>query len=174
MFLPGEFRRHGLPLSLSFLVTSRFGLDFKGADFKGEPIRLPVILMDERGQALIEAEAWATHDGYYAATVSVGHGAYSVAVRWGQLFDWVELEEMSFHRVDEFGAPGLNDKAPIPATIIPDAMEGVGGSLYRCQSPAAFTLMPPPVGTGNDVMLLSVVFRPIVRRGEAVAVRAAA
>ena len=174
MFLPGEFRKHGLPLSLSFLVTSRFGLDFKGADFKGEPIKLPVILMDQRGQAMIEVEAWATHDGYYAATIAVGRALYSAAVSWGQLYEWVELEEMRFHRVADFAEPGFGDHAPIPATIIPDAMEGVGGSLYRCQSPSAFTLMPPPTGTGNDLMLLSIVFRPIVRRDAAAAVRAAA
>lgn len=164
MFLPGEFRKNGLPLSLSFLVTSRFGLDFKGADFKGEPIKLPVILMDQRGQAVIEVEAWATHDGYYAASVPVGRAAYSAAVSWGQLYDYVEFEEMSFHRVSEFAEASPGDHAPIPATIIPDAMEGVGGSLYRCQSANAFTLMPPPTGTGDDLMLLSVVFRPIVKR----------
>jgi FMN phosphatase YigB (HAD superfamily) len=174
MFLPGEFRRNGLPLNLSFLVTSRFGLDFKGADFKGEPIKLPVILMDHRGQAIIDADAWATHDGYYAATVPVGRAAYSAAISWGQLYDYVELEEMSFHRVSEFAEASPDDHAPILATIIPDAMEGVGGNLYRCQSANAFTLMPPPVGTGDDLMLLSIVFRPIVRRDAAVPVRAAA
>jgi hypothetical protein len=168
MFLPGEFRRHGLPLSLSFLVTSRFKLDFKGADFNGEPIKLPVILMDERGQAIIEVDAWATHDGYYAASVPVGRAAYSAAVSWGQLYDYVELEEMSFHRVADFAEATPDAHAPIPATIIPDAMEAVGGSLYRCQSPGAFTLMPPPTGTGDDLMLLSVVFRPIVKRDVAV------
>jgi len=174
MFLPGEFRKHGLPLNLSFLVTSRFGLDFKGADFRGEPVMLPVILMDQRGQAIIEVEAWATHDGYYAAGVPVGRALYSAAVSWGQLYDYVELEEMSFHRVAEFAEASPGDHQPIPATIIPDAMEGVGGSLYRCQSPNAFTLMPPPAGTGDDLMLLSIVFRPIVRRDAAAAIRAVA
>jgi len=174
MFLPGEFRRHGLPLSLSFLVTSRFQLDFKGADFRSEAIKLPVILMDQRGQAVIQADAWATHDGYYAARVPVGRAAYSAAVSWGQLYDYVELEEMSFQRVSELEEAGPGDHAPVPAAIIPDAMDHVGGRLYRCQSPAAFTLMPPPAGTGDDLMLLNIVFRPIVRREDAGAIRAAA
>lgn len=78
-----------------------------------------------------------------------------------------------FHRVADFSEPGLRNAAPIPATIIPDAMENVGGALFRC-SVSGFTLMPPPAGTGGELMLLSIVFRPTVRRDAAAAVRAAA
>lgn len=45
-------------------------------------------------------------------------------------------------------------------------------SAVRC-SANGFTLMPPPAGTGDELMLLSIVFRPTVRR-DAAAVRAAA
>ena len=174
MFVPGEIRLEGLPLSLSLLATRRFGLDLKGADFQGEPIKLPVVMMDQSGQAAIEIDAWATHDGYYAAAIPVGRAQFSVAIRWGQSFEWVEIKEAAFHRVSEFGETTSSDHAAIPATVIADAMDAVGGALHACTTAASFTLTPPPRGTGDDVMLLNVVFRPTVPRATAVAIRQAA
>ncbi|HEU4959847.1 MAG TPA: HAD family hydrolase [Sphingomonas sp.] len=173
MFLPGELRRHGLPLNLSLLATRRFRLDLRGADFAAKRMTLPVVLMDQHDTATIEIEAQATHDGYYAAAIPVGAARYTAAIRWGQVADWVELNEASFHRVEDFG--GLDrsvPQPPIPGSFITDAMECVGGSLYRC-SEGGVTLIQPPRGGTRDPMLLCVVFRPIVSRGAA-AVRAAA
>jgi hypothetical protein len=173
MFLPGELRRHGLPLNLSLLATRRFGLDLRGADFAGKTITLPVVLMDQQGSAMIDIEAQATHDGYYAAAIPVGAGRYTAAIRWGEVADWIELHEASFHRVEDFGGTIRSvPQPPIPGSFVADAMECVGGSLYRCGA-GGVTLTQPPRGGTREPMLLCVVFRPIVTRGAAAA-RAAA
>lgn len=174
MYLPGEIRGTGLPHTLSLLAARRFGLELTRADFNGDPIKLPVLLADERGQAALQIDAWPTHDGYYAAAIPAGAARYTVAVQWGQVCDWVQIQEAAFHRVEGFGQPGAKQQEPVAAVQIHDAMDDAGGGLFRCTTEAAFTLAPPPSGIKGEAMLLHVIFRPVVRRGDALTARKAA
>src|SRR5690606_27444911 len=103
MYLPGEIQPHGLPLSLSLFSANRFGLDLRNADFRAASLKLPVMLADARGQAMIEVEAHATHDGYYLATIPVGAGRFAAGISFGALCDWVQIDECAFHPVAAFG-----------------------------------------------------------------------
>ena len=174
MFLPGELRPHGLPLNLALLATRRFGLDVTRGDFNGEPLMLPVLLADERGGVPIDIEAWPTHDGYYSAAIPIGAARFSAAVQWGRIADWVQIEEACFLRVAAFAAEGRKRHEPVPATMIPDVMEAHGGGLYSCNGDAALMLVPPPAGAGQSPLMLNIVFRPVVRRGESTEARRAA
>ncbi|MGV3770935.1 MAG: HAD family hydrolase [Sphingobium phenoxybenzoativorans] len=166
-YLPGELQRHGLPLNLSIFSTRRFGLDLRKADFDVGAMKLPVILIDQSSHAQIEVDAYPTSEGYYQAMIPVGEGQYSAGIQLGQHFEWVQVEEASFHYVDDYMKPKAAEGA-IAAHPLFDAMEEVSAGLYRCQSEAGFMLIQPPISAPGRNLLLSIVFRPVVTRPQAV------
>ncbi len=166
MYLPGELRQHGLPINLSIFASRRFGLDLRKTDFDVGAIPLPVMLMDQSGQHVtLDVDAVPTIDGYYQALIPVGAAQFTVGVQLGRIAEWVQVEEASFHPVAEF-LDAKADEASIPAQIVADGMEEVDSGLMRCTAgEAAFLLVPPPtVAANGEALLLSIVFRPVVKR----------
>ncbi len=164
MYLPGELQPHGLPTSLAFFASARFGLDLRGADFQTNTLTLPVLIADDRTQTAIEVEAHNTHDGFYLATIPVGAGRYAAGVQFGALCDWVQVEEVAFFPVRAFhGKAGEKPVAPIPAAPLFEGMTEEGAGLYRC-TPGALMLAPPPRLRSIEPHLLAITFRPIVAR----------
>ncbi len=177
MYLPGELRQHGLPINLSVFASRRFGLDLRKPDFDVGAIKLPVMLMNASGgHAVVDVDAIPTIDGYYQALVPVGAAQFTAGIQFGRIADWIQIEETSFHLVDEFLDPKENEDS-IPAPSIAEGLEDIGGGIMRCiGGDAAFLLVPPPsVAPAGEALLLSVVFRPVVRKATAQAqARAAA
>ncbi|MBA2918963.1 hydrolase [Sphingomonas sp. MAH-20] len=172
IYIPGEIRGQGLSLNLSMLAWCRYGLEITTGDMAGFPMTLPVIIADAQGQTLTEIEAHPTHDGYYAMAVPMGAGRFTVGVQWGAVLECVQIESARVHIVESFGTKG--DGLSVPATPVHDGMETLAPGLYRCTSLASLTMVPPP-GLKRDVdVMLYIVFRPVVRRGEAADVRQAA
>lgn len=171
MFLPGELQPHGLPLNLSLFAASRFGLDLRAKDFSTATLSLPVIVADDRTQTVIDVEAVATHDGFYAATIAVGAGRYAVGVQFGSLCDWVQIEEATFYSVNSFQS-GDVQQAGIAAAAQWEGMSQEGPGLYRC-TPMALMMAPPPKVPANSPHLLSIVFRPLLLRQSAALQKAA-
>ena len=172
MYLPAELSAHGLPLSLSFLAQRRFGLELRHSDFHSRPIKVPVMLADATDQTVVEFDAHATHDGYYLVTVPLGASRFAAGVQWGRVGEYVQIEEATFHAVGDFNRPGAAASGT-PAVPVCRGMEPVADALYRCD-PAGFMYLSPPPVAGKDVpLLLALVFRPIVRRGEKAIAQAA-
>ncbi len=172
MFVPGEIRGAGLSLNLSMLAWRRFGLEMTTGDMAGAPITVPAILADATGEAMFDAEAYPTHDGYYAMALPVGAGRFSVGLRWGDAFDCVQIDATRFFVAESFGM--VDDAKSVPAQQIHDGMEVVAGDLYRCTGPTALTMIPPPSLKRDVDVMLQVVFRPVVKRGAAVELKQAA
>jgi FMN phosphatase YigB (HAD superfamily) len=174
VFLPGELQPHGLPLNLSLFSSNRFALDLRSGDFRGASLKLPVILADNRGQTMIEAEAWPTHDGYYLAAIPVGAGRFAAGIQIGALCEWAEIDQLAFYPVKGFSPDKPSDLAlPIAAEPLREGMTEEGTGLFRC-APGALVLVPPPPGLTAEPHLLSFTFRPIVRRDQRLALREAA
>lgn len=174
VFLPGELQPHGLALNLSLFSTNRFALDLRGSDFRGAGLKLPVILADNRGQTMIEVEAHPTHDGFYLATIPVGAGRFAAGIQLGTLCAWVEVDQVAFYPVVGFSPDKPSDAAsPIPAHVLREGMTEEGPGLYRC-APGALLLAPPVPGLTAEPHLLSITFRPIVRRDPQAMLREAA
>lgn len=173
MFVPGEIRGAGLSLNMSMLAWRRFGLEMTTGDMAGAPITVPAILCDAAGgEAVFDAEAYPTHDGYYAIALPVGAGRFTVGLRWGDAFECVQIDSARFFVAESFGM--VSDDKSVPAQIIHDGLEPVAGGLFRCSGPAALSMIPPPPLKREVDVLLHVVFRPVVHRGEAVEMREAA
>jgi FMN phosphatase YigB (HAD superfamily) len=172
IYVPGEIRGHGMALSLSMLAWRRFGLEMTTGDMTGTPLMLPVILADAGGEAVIEAEAHPTHDGFYAMALPVGAGRFTVGVQWGGAIECVQIDSARFFVAESYGM--VADTSSVPAPMVHDGMEPITDGLFRCTGPAALTMILPPALQRETDVLLQIVFRPIVRRGDAVEAKAAA
>lgn len=173
MFVPGEIRGSGLALNLSMLAWRRFGLEITTGDMAGAPIAIPAILIDaDGGQALFDAEAFPTHDGYYALALPVGAGRFTVALRWGAAFECVQIEAANFFIAESFGMTHNADCAPAP--MVHDGMECLAGDLFRCAGETSLSMIPAPALNRDVDVLLHLVFRPVVKRGDVTELKAAA
>lgn len=166
LYLPGELHRHGLPINLSLFASRRFALDFRKADFDAGAIPLPVMLMDGRGEHVtIDIDAFPTHDGYYQALIPVGAGQFTAGVQFGRIAEWVQIDESCFLSVEGY-MESKADEGAIPAPIVIEGLEDMGGGVLRCTAgDAAFVFVPPPSVVRSGVNLaLSIVFRPVIKR----------
>jgi FMN phosphatase YigB (HAD superfamily) len=165
MYLPAELHGEGLALKLSLLAHKRFGLTLKYADFIDQTISLPVIIADGRDVSTGSVTATPTHDGYYLAPIPVGDCRFSVGLQFGQLYDWVQIESATFMPVEQFLSdkqrPGMHEAAANPSL---EGMEQAAPHLFRCADEFSFMMVPPPARTGDQPMMLAVVFRPIAAR----------
>jgi len=164
LYLPGELQSHGLALNLSIFGSRRFGLDLRKTDFDVGAIQLPVLLMDDGGHVAIDIPAYPTAQGYYQTMIPVGAAQYAAGIQFGALYDWVQIEEASFHYVDEFMTPRAEENGMAAHPVV-DAMIEQSAGLYSCTGPEGFMLVPPPgIARSDKPMLLSLVFRPVVAR----------
>jgi FMN phosphatase YigB (HAD superfamily) len=173
IYLPGELQRHGLPLNLSILSSRRFGLDLRKSDFDVGAMQIPITLLDGNGNTTTKIEAHPTADGYYQALIPIGDARFHVGLRLGRLYDYVQVEEVAFQRVNEFMSR-IHSEQMIPAAPICDKMEEVAPGLYRLDAPEAFMLVPPPAEGSDKPLVLSFVFRPVVTRAPVIAQQQAA
>ncbi|WP_420141460.1 HAD family hydrolase [Sphingomonas sp.] len=165
MYLPGEVQPHGFPLALSLFSVGRFGLDFRHSDFEVGAIDVPVLLATAKGQASITAQAYPTHDGYYLLTAPAGSGGFAIGVQFGALAEVVQIDEIAFYPVADFGEFGCSP-ASVPQAPVFDAMETIAPGLMRCEE-RGLLFLPPPGGEPDTPLLLAIAFRPVVRRAAA-------
>lgn len=175
MFLPGELQRHGLSQNLALFAATRHQLELRPADFQAQRIELTGFLADETQQTIVPIEAHATHDGYFQASIPIGEARFAAGIAIGGVAEWVQIEEAAFHAVD-----ALHDQRqaiitpPVPAQLMCEGMEEVSDGFYRCRDGALILAPPPPAGAIEGPLLLSLVFRPVVRRTPLIALKEAA
>ena len=174
MYLPGELQQHGLPHLLAMFAATRHQFDLRPADFHAATIELQGFIADATSQIPVPVEAHSTHDGYFQATMPVGAGQYAVGVQLGSIAEWVQIEEAAFHSPGGLHDPIAAALAPaIPAQILCEGMEEVSQGFYRCGEDALL-LVPPPARKVTEPMVLSLVFRPVVRRTPRISLKEAA
>ncbi len=161
LYLPGELQRHGTHLNLSLLVSRRFSLGLRKSDFDVGGIQLPVMLIGDADHAITTVDAFPTHDGYYLAHVPVGEGKYIAGLQFGQAWEWVQIDDLRFQRVEDLVG------ASYAAEPHPDGMTQMGPGLFRCDPNGFLMALPPASHLGS--LVLSVVFRPIAAQREAAA-----
>lgn len=165
MYLPAELHGEGLAVKLTLLAQKRFGLGLKYADFIDQTITLPILIADGRTVDTATITATPTHDGYYIAPIPIDDCRFSVGLQFGRLYDWVQVESVTFMPVDRFLSDqqrsGMEEVVAVPTL---EGIEQTAPKLYRCEDSAAFMMIPPPPRRDGRPMMLAVVFRPIASR----------
>jgi FMN phosphatase YigB (HAD superfamily) len=165
MYLPAELKGHGLAPKLSLLAHRRFGLPLGFTDFTDAKITLPVIFADRNEVIQHEAEARATHDGFFVAILPIGDCRYSVALQFGALFEFVQIDSVSAMPLADFvGEDGRANDRQVAIAPAAEGMEPVAGDLFRCDDEAGFLMVHPPERLDDTPMIVAVAFRPIVER----------
>jgi len=160
MYIPGELQRQGLPLNLSLFSTTRFAFDLRNSDFDVGAVQLPTILIDGHGQTVIDFAAHPTAEGYYRVMVPIGKSQLTVAMQFGAIAEWVQIDEVAFHPLDTL--EGKAASRGTPAAFIVDAMEQAAPGLYQARNTGVLMIPPPPAA--REQLVLVAIFRPVVWR----------
>lgn len=161
MYPAGEIQEHGLPFALSIATIGTLGLDFRQSDFEVNPISVPVLVADAKAQMMISADAVPTHEGHYRMSLPINPGAYAIGVQLGAIAEVVQIDAVSIEAVDDF-VKATARRQPVQPLL--DGLEPIAEGLYRA-TPAALLFVPPSEqGPSGAPRLLTVTFRPIVRR----------
>ena len=174
LYLPAELMGHGLAPKLTLLANRRFGLPFQFADFSDTAISLPVVYI--AGEQLIErvVDARPTHDGFYLAAIPIGDCRFSVAVRFGAVYEYVQIDSVNAAPVETFLDDKVREDAgQAPVAVTPEAMQQLSRDLYRSLDESGFVMIAPPERVDDTPMMLAVVFRPIAGWPQASAPNAA-
>jgi FMN phosphatase YigB (HAD superfamily) len=169
-FMSAELQSQGLPVSLATFVASRFKLDLRNTDFEVGGVQVPAILATATQQAVSEFTAYPTAEGYYRVRIPVVGARPTVAIQIGRICEWVQIEELSATPVAGLQA-GLEQQQTRAVKATTDAMEAMGPNLYRTGS-NGMLVVPPPAG--DEPMVISLVFRPVVWRKAGAELRAVA
>ncbi|MEO1969686.1 MAG: HAD family hydrolase [Sphingomonadaceae bacterium] len=165
MYLPAELQGQGMATRLSLLTQRRFGLPLTFTDNIDATIELPVIFADHNEAITQLISASITHDGYFLAAIPVGAARYSIALHFGAILDWFQLESVTFHKVAEFLSTVPEElRRRWAGTPQLDGITEVGPRLMHCDCESGFVMVQPPQVETDDPLLLACVFRPLVVR----------
>jgi FMN phosphatase YigB (HAD superfamily) len=169
-FFSAELQEQGLPTGLGMFAAARFDLDMRLADYESGGIDVPVIAISGAEHLLTNYAASRTVDGYYRLQLPIASANHGMGIQLGQLCSWVQIESLEATPMSDLDKP-LAKKRAIPVTAVPDGMEQVAPDLYRMSPEGLLFVSPLAIA---EPVLLSLVFRPIRGRDEAVALRTAA
>jgi FMN phosphatase YigB (HAD superfamily) len=168
LYLPGELQPHGLYLNLALMTARCFGLSLSKSDLEVGATTLPVFLVHEGTRHPIDVEAVPTVDGYYHAMIPVGAARFAAGIRIGEIAEWLQIEEASFHPVEQAMATRVKDGG-IEAKVSVQGMAEVSPGLFHAANADGVLLYDPPARKAESNLVLSLVFRPVVRRDAATA-----
>ncbi|MES2336692.1 MAG: HAD family hydrolase [Pseudomonadota bacterium] len=158
MYVPAEIARHGLPLNISLLATSRFALDFRNSDFQVGGVDVPVLLLNATEQTVMPITAYPTHEGFYRLSVPLARAGTTIAVQLGKLWSSVQIGDASWIPAAEYDVDWAVDRTP--AITVPDAMQPLTDDIYACEETGV--LIVP--ASNRDRQVLTLIFRPLQAR----------
>ena len=174
MYLPAELAGEGLAPRLTLFAAKRWSLPFSFADFAGKGLDLPVIFLAGEEVVRQTITATPTHDGWHLAAIPIGDCRFAAALVFGEIAEWLELGPVRALPVADFLADIPNAEVhALALETFAEGMESPTPGLWRCADTGGLLLVPPPARANDTPMLLTVPFRPIIRR-EATAMNQAA
>jgi len=165
---PMELRAYGLDLVTMVLTQHRFGWDIALDDLSHERINLPIMLAKGGAVSPATVEARPTQDGYYAAEIPVGSGEFQFAVKFGQLYRWLQLDSVTLLPVNDlyrkrnvFDEPRA-EELDLTGHLKLENIDSFEGGLLRCRDKSAFIFVPIQASRrDHSPLACRLVFRPI-------------
>lgn len=156
LFPAAELCGERFDLALANFAQQRFGLELRDADVRRNALSVPCIVARGNDQALVDLEAWPTHDGFFKVTVPLGNGGLQAGVLLGRIARHVEIESVMLTSVKaiEFET---EDRAS-PLTPVYDGVERLSDELFACSSNGLMLVTAP---VSSEAQAAEIVFRPI-------------
>lgn len=164
LYLPGEIQPQGLSLNLALMSARCLSLNLSKSDLDAGAFKLPVWLGQDGARHALEVDAVPTVDGYFHALVPIGPARFSAGIRVGAFAEWLQVEEACFQPVED--AMSGADKG-VPAAAAPESLTQAAPGLFHAPDAAGTLVYEPPKARTGANMVLSLVFRPVVRRAAA-------
>lgn len=169
MNYPIELRAAGMELSMTLLAQHRYGLEFARADLSQRLVRLPILVMRGNNGGEVFVDAQCTHDGCFAAEISVGSLDFDLGIALGRLFAWVQLVALDVIPTDKLHCDDESlSTTDCRAQVVLEGCVDHGSGMLELKDQGAFLYLSPrqmvaaQAASGHHV--LRVVFRPLVKR----------
>ncbi|HTI31337.1 MAG TPA: hydrolase [Sphingomonas sp.] len=156
LFPAAELCGERFDLALANFAQQRFGLELRDADVRRNALAVPCIVASGNDQALVEIEAWPTHDGFFKVTVPLGTGGLQAGILLGRIARHVEIESVGLTTVRTIEFETKDRVTPL--TPVYDGVERLSDELFAC-SASGLMLVSAPVS--GEPIAAEIVFRPI-------------
>lgn len=170
---PHELRHAGMEMTLAMIATYRYGLAFEARDWTLREEAVPVVFLRGDEATRMELGAHATHDGCHRLQVPLGAGDAHAGVVFGDRYRWVQLLEARVLRVRDLHLDADPDAGiDVRAHLLLDGIVDHGDGLLHCHREQALAMLPASLVSGDDRLVLDLVFRPLAALDTAPAVPA--
>lgn len=162
---PAELRSAGLELSTTLLLQQRYSLEIPFVDwsYRSEEIEMLIVRDEESLRETIPA--FATHDGFFAATVPIGDGSFHLGLLLGKRYCWMQMHSAGIIPVSKLmsNVESRYCRDALPALIL-DGIDDHGQGLWECQENALVMIPAGLLPATGEPAVCRLVFRPIAHR----------
>lgn len=162
---PAELRTASLELSFLLMSMERYKGKITANDLSLRREKLPIILASTYEATKDSIFALPTFDGYYAALIPLSSGKFQIAIQFGEVYKWIEIESIHTLPASAVYSPMSSELSQeMSEFAIFESMIKRDTQLYECTTNAGFLAFLPPPDLSLHHKVLRVIFRPIVRR----------
>ncbi len=156
LFPSAELCGERFDLALAHFAQQRFGLELRDADVRRNALTVPCIVASGGEQALVDLEAWPTHDGFFKVTVPLGHGGLQAGVLLGRIARHVEIESARLTTLTGIEFDTADRVTPLAPVY--DGVERLSDDLFACSASGLMLVSAP---ARDEPQAAEIVFRPI-------------
>lgn len=156
LFPAAELCGERFDLALANFAQQRFGLELRDADVRRNALAVPCIVANGNDQALVDLEAWPTHDGFFKVTVPLGTGGLQAGILLGRIARHVEIDSVMLTTVKGIEFEPTDRVQPLAPVY--DGVERLSDTLVACSAAGLMLISAPAT---REPVAAEVVFRPI-------------
>lgn len=162
---PAEWRSASLELALTLMSQHRFGLEFALNDLSHRRESLEILVFQGQQVTPLSLESMPTHDGYFSLMIPVVSPDCPIAIRFGAVYKWVEIESAELIELTTLYSSREVEHTHNASTCMSlNEMKHHDSGLFECLTGNAVLIFDPAGKIGSVRQILRIIFRPIVRR----------
>lgn len=162
---PAELRSAGLELSITLLLQQRYSLEIPFADwsYRSEEIEMLIVRNEESFRETISA--FATHDGFFSATIPIGDGSFHLGLLFGKHYRWLQMHSVEIIPVSKLmsNMESRYRHDALPAMVL-DGIDDHGQGLWECRENSLMMIPAGLPASTEESAVCRLVFRPIVHQ----------
>lgn len=161
---PAEWRAANLELAITLMAQHRYEFEFTVNDLSQRQEQVEVVIIQDKQATSFTGDATLTHDGFYALLIPVAQGNVQVGIRFGAIYQWVEIESAELINMATLYTQSESQHTlDASSAIMLDQMQNKGGGLFEALSEEGILIFVTQDKFDSNYVL-RIVFRPIVKR----------